>query len=112
MPPSALRNYPYHILYAPSIDSHGQLVYIQFMVRAILLFLFVYLVYLFVRFFRSLGKALRPPRHPSQSVRGKMVKDEICNTYIPQEEALREVRDGKEYFFCSRECRKAFLDRK
>jgi YHS domain-containing protein len=38
-----------------------------------------------------------------------MVKDEICNTYIPKEEAIREVRNGREHFFCSRECRKKFL---
>jgi YHS domain-containing protein len=42
-----------------------------------------------------------------------MVKDEACLTYVPKEDALREVIDGREYFFCSKECRKKFLsDRK
>jgi YHS domain-containing protein len=35
-----------------------------------------------------------------------MVKDEVCGTYIPREEALTEVRDGIEHFFCSEECRR------
>jgi uncharacterized protein len=35
-----------------------------------------------------------------------MVKDDVCNTYIPKEEAIREVRDGRERFFCSEECRR------
>jgi len=82
------------------------------MIRAILLFMAVYFAYLFVRFFRSLGKSVRPPERPARSAQGKMVKDEVCDTYIPQEEALREVRDGKEYFFCSQECRRLFLERK
>jgi YHS domain-containing protein len=39
-----------------------------------------------------------------------MVKDEACETYIPKEEAIREVIDGKEYFFCSKDCRRKILD--
>ncbi len=38
-----------------------------------------------------------------------MVKDDFCNMYLPREEAIREVRNGKEYFFCSPECRDAFI---
>lgn len=37
-----------------------------------------------------------------------MVKDEYCDMYLPRDEAIREVRGGKEYFFCSRECRDGF----
>jgi YHS domain-containing protein len=39
-----------------------------------------------------------------------MVKDEACQTYIPEENALREVIDGHEQFFCSKECRTKFLE--
>jgi len=35
-----------------------------------------------------------------------MVKDEVCGTYIPREEALTETRDGVERFYCSEECRR------
>jgi len=38
--------------------------------------------------------------------RGFMVKDEVCGTYIPREEALTEMRDGVEHYFCSEECRR------
>lgn len=41
-----------------------------------------------------------------------MVKDEICNTYIPEDEALKEVRNGQVHYFCSEECRKKFLSSK
>ena len=41
-----------------------------------------------------------------------MVKDEICNTYLPKEEAIAAKFDGKEYFFCSKECHQKFLEQK
>jgi len=41
-----------------------------------------------------------------------MVKDETCNTYLPREEAILEHADGKDYYFCSQECRQKFLGQK
>ncbi|HNT00686.1 MAG TPA: YHS domain-containing protein [Candidatus Saccharicenans sp.] len=38
-----------------------------------------------------------------------MVKDEICNTYIPEDEALKEVKGGHTYYFCSEACRQKFI---
>jgi uncharacterized protein len=70
----------------------------------------LYFVYVVVRFFQSIGRAARNGRPPAES-RGKMVKDEVCDTYLPIEEAIREVRDGHEHYFCSDECRRKFLER-
>jgi YHS domain-containing protein len=72
-----------------------------------ILFLFVaYLAFLFVRVYLGLMRARRRTRQAPPRVRGVMVKDEVCGTYIPREEALVEVRDGVERYFCSEECRK------
>jgi YHS domain-containing protein len=38
-----------------------------------------------------------------------MVKDEVCNTYIAEDEAIKEFQNGQVYYFCSQECRKKFL---
>lgn len=74
--------------------------------------LLAYLVYAVIRFFRSLSRAAKPKNTSRPRIStGVMVKDEECNTYLPKEHALREVREGKEYFFCSQECRKKFLER-
>lgn len=71
------------------------------------LFLFLaYVVFLFVRVYLGLLRGRRRARRPTAQVRGVMVKDEVCGTYVPREEALMEVRDGAERFFCSEECRK------
>ncbi len=38
-----------------------------------------------------------------------MVKDPNCQTYIPKRDAVRAERNGETYYFCSRECRDAYL---
>lgn len=75
--------------------------------------LLAYLIYAVIRFIRSLGRASRPrPSAKPRITTGVMVRDEECHMYLPREDAVREVKDGKEYFFCSQECRKKFLARK
>lgn len=76
----------------------------------IIFYLFIaYLVYLVLRFLfpaRRKAQRNRPPRQLS----GIMVKDEMCNTYLPEENALREKLDGRVHYFCSKECRERFLE--
>jgi len=81
------------------------------LLRIILYALFAYIVYTFIRVFQKLGQKSRPARQTKKNA-GLMVKDEVCNTYLPQEDALKEIREGKEYFFCSKECRQKFLESK
>ena len=64
----------------------------------------IYLAYLAVRVYRSLTRPRKPS--PPRQIQGVMVKDDVCNTYIPKDEAIREVQDGQERFFCSEECRR------
>ncbi|MDI6699253.1 MAG: YHS domain-containing protein [Candidatus Saccharicenans sp.] len=79
-------------------------------IRLIFLFLLFYLVFLVVRFFQSLGQSIqRKNAGPDSLPKKTMVKDEVCNTYIPVDEALKENRNGRVYYFCSEDCRKKFL---
>jgi YHS domain-containing protein len=80
------------------------------LIRLIFLALLLYLIYLVVRFFQSLGQPPRTGRRQPDSLpRKTMVKDEVCNTYISEEEALKENHNGQVYYFCSEDCRKKFL---
>ena len=70
------------------------------------LFAFVaYVAFLFLRIYLGLKRPRSKTEAPRQ-VQGVMVKDEVCGTYIPRDEALTEVHDGVEHFFCSEECRR------
>ena len=37
-----------------------------------------------------------------------MVKDPICQVYLPQKEGIRWSHDGSDYFFCSQACLEKF----
>ncbi len=41
--------------------------------------------------------------------KGNMVRDPICGIHLPESRALSELRSGDQFFFCSEECRRAFL---
>jgi uncharacterized protein len=48
----------------------------------------------------------KPATTPRQRALGEeMVRDRVCNTFLPRERALREVMAGEERFFCSTACR-------
>lgn len=42
----------------------------------------------------------------------EMVTDAVCGQEVEKEKAYRIVKDEKEYFFCSWECREAFLKKR
>ena len=50
-------------------------------------------------------RRLRRPGAPGPGG-GRMVRDRICNTYVPQERALRLTDAEGEHFFCSEACRR------
>jgi YHS domain-containing protein len=79
--------------------------------RIIFYALLAYVIYWIIRFFSSLNKGLKSPPSP-QKLSGKMVKDEICDTYLPKEDAKKEIIQGEEYYFCSDACRQKFLESK
>jgi len=65
--------------------------------------------------FKKLGQSLglrRPsPRPPGRPEAEELVQDPVCQTFIPRREALKAVKDGQDYFFCSEGCLKRFLRR-
>ncbi|MBP7794261.1 MAG: YHS domain-containing protein [Candidatus Saccharicenans sp.] len=78
--------------------------------RIILIGILFYIIYRIVRFFQRLGQT-SPQKYQKRTQPGSkvMVKDEICNTYIPEDEALKEVKGGHTYYFCSEACRQKFI---
>ena len=93
-----------------SIDLNDKIIYILSMGSFKIFFyaLLFYVIYKIIRFFSSLNKHSSSSQ-PKQKISGKMVHDKICNTYLPEEDAIKEIRNGHEYFFCSETCRQKFL---
>jgi hypothetical protein len=42
---------------------------------------------------------------PSRTAATEMVRDRVCDTFLPRSRALVAVIDGREQHFCSPECR-------
>lgn len=80
----------------------------MFLIRFLFILFILYVIFAVVRFIQDIGRPTGERRRPP-ALAGTMVKDAYCSMYLPREEAIREVRDGKEYFFCSRECRDGFM---
>lgn len=74
-------------------------------------------LYLYIRSrIRRLAAAAanaRPAPGPGPAARdgGVMVRDRVCDTYLPRDRALlHRGEDGSEHFFCSETCRRAYLE--
>ena len=81
------------------------------MLRFIIFVLLLYLILRLVSFWRRISRSSSPPSSASPpTLSGRMVKDEVCQMYLPRENALREIIDGEERFFCSAECRRKCLE--
>lgn len=77
--------------------------------KLILYVLLGYIIYQVIHFFQAVNKReLR--RRTSKNSSSMMVKDDMCNLYLPKEDAFREVINGKEHFFCSKECHRKYLE--
>jgi uncharacterized protein len=74
--------------------------------RFVLIAFLVYLAFVALRVFRLITRVRTAAPRPEARIQGAMVRDEVCNTYLPREDAIREVRDGRELFFCSERCRR------
>ena len=79
--------------------------------RIVLYAILAYIIYKFIRVYQKLSQKSNTRRQAKQAS-GLMVKDEMCNIYLPQEDAIKEIVEGKEYFFCSKDCRQKFLESK
>ena len=77
------------------------------MLRFLLFFILIYILYRIIKGFWGSAKQIHKSRNTT-SVIDEMVQDPFCETYVPRREAIRRVIDGKEHFFCSKECADKF----
>jgi YHS domain-containing protein len=73
--------------------------------RLLLIAFLIYVAFLILRLIRAVRRAARGPR-PAAGREKALVKDEVCGTYLPRDEALHDVRHGRDVYFCSEECRR------
>ncbi len=73
------------------------------------LLIFILLAYVLYRILRGLiSPVLKAKSGDNEGTVDVMVQDPSCQTYIPMRGAKRKVIEGKEYYFCCRECCEKF----
>ena len=79
------------------------------MILIVALVRFVIALFLVRIAFRFVAGVLRGLREPTAAAGAKgnveMVRDRVCNTFLPRERALTAVVGGREMHFCSAACR-------
>jgi len=75
------------------------------LVRPILWLVFGFLAYTLFKALRQM--LLKPPsKPPEKTARGEeMMRDPVCGTYVPRNDAIQARIGGEDCFFCSTECR-------
>jgi hypothetical protein len=63
------------------------------------------------------GAGARPqaadrPRGVPDRAEGDMVRDRVCNTFLPRARALTVSGEDGEHYFCSERCREVHLQRR
>ena len=61
---------------------------------------------------RGPGPAQGRSSEEASAPQGPMVRDRVCNTFLPRDRALRHEIGGEVHFFCSDACRDRFLAEK
>ena len=74
-----------------------------------LLLLALLLFVLGARLVRSMRPRTRPAAPAPPPRAGRMVRDRVCNTFLPIESALPTALGGETHYFCSEACRSRFL---
>jgi len=65
----------------------------------------LFLVRIGLRFVAGLVEGLREPPAATPAPGVDMVRDRICNTFLPRERAVSAVVGGRQMHFCSPACR-------
>ena len=60
------------------------------------------------RLIRGAARPVAPSSRGPTRHEGEMVRDRVCNTFLPRAGALIERVDGETHYFCSEGCRMRF----
>lgn len=72
------------------------------LLRIVLILLLVRLV---LRFVAAVIKGATSPAQPARAGTPELVRDPLCNTFVPRDRAVAGRFDGHDALFCSAACR-------
>lgn len=82
--------------------------YFLYLVTGYLLFKIIAQAYKSYKQSQLKGNNARKSAGSRKVIRGEMVKDPMCNTYIPKDSSIKETIGEQTFYFCSHKCREQF----
>jgi len=80
------------------------------MIRLLILGLLFFVAYTFASLLLQMSPWRRRQHPPEKTPDGApMVQDSQCGTYVPRDDAVVKTIGGEKHYFCSKECRDAYL---
>jgi YHS domain-containing protein len=76
--------------------------------RLLIILLFVFVVYLVVKVLAGFSFPGRPRQGRREQLGGEMVRDPVCETYIPRATAIEKTINGRTVYFCSQTCAEGY----
>ncbi|MBI3611554.1 MAG: hypothetical protein HY204_12745 [Nitrospirae bacterium] len=77
--------------------------------RLLVILFFLFVLYLVVKTVIGFVYLSSQRRKRRERLGGEMVKDPICETYIPKAAAIAKYSGGQTVYFCSQECADVYL---
>ncbi|MBI3597687.1 MAG: transcriptional regulator [Nitrospirae bacterium] len=80
--------------------------------RFLVILILSFILYLVVRLLIGFSYLSSQRRKRQEQLGGEMVKDPICDTYVPKSRAIEKNVNGQTIYFCSQECIDAFFKKR
>jgi len=77
-------------------------------VRLLVILILFFVIYLVARLLIGISSLSNQRRKQREESGGEMVKDPVCDTYVPKSGAIEKHVDGQSLYFCSQDCATAF----
>ncbi|MGB7573478.1 MAG: YHS domain-containing protein [Thermodesulfobacteriota bacterium] len=78
----------------------------------LILFIFLLLLLYAILYYLIKDMVVRRNKGRRESEPEELVQDPYCQTYIPKQTAVRKRVKGRDYYFCTKECLRKFLQEK
>ncbi len=79
---------------------------LRFILFILLILILYYVLHFLIKDMPSLRKKMSRGSEPEE-----LVQDPSCQTYIPKRSAVKKRITGRDYYFCSQECLKRYLQK-
>ncbi|MFO7760128.1 MAG: YHS domain-containing protein [Desulfobia sp.] len=78
--------------------------------RIIVLALLLFILYRLIFGPKKKKTCSRSRKGIEAAERDVLVEDPVCHSFVPKKEAIRGVKGGKTFYFCSESCARTFLE--